>query len=306
MNEGSGVKCRFCDECDGRGCVGELPGMGGVYNNENFMRNHDEWGLISASREASGDFDEAGQSRLPAIRLAPITGAVQNVGYWDEKSFYSDLIGASIRAGLRLSVGDGYPDEKLKYGIEALSAAGARGAVFIKPYETAKILERMDWAAGVAEIYGVDIDSYAIVTMRNLVNLQRKTARDLLELKARAARAGLPFAIKGIFRPEDIELVREVRPDIAVISNHGGRVETLLGSTAAFLAERGAEIKSLVGAVWVDGGLRSRRDLETAAALGASEVMIGRPIISALARAGAEGVAQRAAALVSPVTTRVS
>jgi isopentenyl diphosphate isomerase/L-lactate dehydrogenase-like FMN-dependent dehydrogenase len=279
------AKCHFCDECDGHGCVSELPGMGGAYENENFIRNHADWDA----------FADGKPSPLPAIRLAPITGAVQNVGYHDEKSFYLDIMGACARAGIKLSAGDGYPDEKLKFGIEALSTLARKGAVFIKPYENRIILDRMEWASHVAEIVGVDIDSYAILTMRNLVNLQRKTASDLLEIKRRAGREGLPFAIKGVFRPEDIELVREVKPDIVVISNHGGRVETLRGSTVAFLAERGAELSRHAGALWVDGGIRTRRHLETASSLGATEVMIGRPLISALLRDGADGVRSRVA-----------
>jgi isopentenyl diphosphate isomerase/L-lactate dehydrogenase-like FMN-dependent dehydrogenase len=277
------AKCHFCDECDGHGCVSELPGMGGAYDNENFIRNHADWDAFADGKSAP----------IPAIRLAPITGAVQNVGYHDEKSFYLDIMGACALAGIRLSAGDGYPDEKLKFGIEALTSLGRKGAVFIKPYENRVIFERMEWASRVAEIVGVDIDSYAILTMRNLVNLQRKTASDLLAIKSRAGRDGLPFAIKGVFRPEDIELVREVKPDIVVVSNHGGRVETLRGSTVSFLAERGDELARYAGAVWVDGGIRTRHHLETAASLGASEVMIGRPLITALLRGGADGVRSR-------------
>jgi len=259
--------------------------MGGVFENGNFIDNCEAW---------SG-FDPAGDGPLPIpVRLAPITGAVQKVGYPDEKPFYDDIVAASLKAGIRLSIGDGYPDEKLKFGIAALASSGAKGAVFIKPYENRKILERMEWAAAVAETVGVDIDSWAIVTMRNLVNLEKKSAAQMTELK-RGAR--VPFMIKGVFRPEDIELVREVRPDVVVVSNHGGRVETLRGSTAAFLSAHGAELRRYAGAVWVDGGIRTGRDVRSAAALGAAEVMMGRPLITALCRDGPEGVRNRVRAL---------
>jgi len=279
------AKCHFCDMCDGHGCVAELPGMGGAYNNENFISNYDDWDKYPVSPSIGSDL-----MRLPAIRLAPITGAVQNVGYFDERTFYFDLIQASIKAGIRLSIGDGHPDEKLLFGIEALKASGRLGAVFIKPYENNKIRERMDWAEDVAELVGVDIDSYAILTMRNLVNLQKKNASDLIELKSHTDK---PFAIKGIFLPEDIELVREVHPDIVVISNHGGRVETRRGSTVDFLAKYGKEIASHTGEIWIDGGIRKRRDLEVAASFGAVEVMIGRPVISALMKDRDDGVLDR-------------
>lgn len=292
-------KCHFCDVCDGRGCLSELPGMGGVFENENFMRNCADWAQYAAASEATtgplaagiGDFT------LPRIRLAPITGAIQNVGYHDEKTFYFDLINGAIAAEVGLSIGDGHPDEKLLFGIDALASAGRAGAVFIKPYENRKIIERMEWASSVSEIIGVDIDSYAILTMRNLVNLQKKGVSDLLEIKARAASEGKPFAIKGIFRPEDLELVREVRPDIVVVSNHGGRVETLRGSSADFLARHGSDLASFAGEVWVDGGIRTRADVEAAGRLGAKEVMIGRPFITALLRSGAEGLRERVGSL---------
>ena len=298
MSETTGFRCHFCDTCDGRGCIGELPGMGGVYENGNFIGNCKAWAdyaPASGSRHAGS----AAEGRLPIpVRLAPITGAIQNVGYPDEKAFYEDIIASSLKAGIRLSIGDGYPDEKLKFGIAALASFGAKGAVFIKPYENRKILERMEWAAGVAEMVGVDIDSWAIVTMRNLVNLEKKDAARLLELK-RAAK--VPFMIKGIFRDEDIELVREVRPDIAVVSNHGGRLETLRGSTAAFLSAHGAELRRYAGAVWVDGGIRTGRDIGAAAALGADEVMMGRPLITALCKGGNEGVRDRVLALTGSI-----
>ncbi len=283
--EHAGAKCHFCDICDGHGCVGELPGMGGAYNSANFIENCAAWSSYHAA--------SAGRP-LPAVRLAPITGAVQNVGWEDEESFYGELVGASIAAGLRLSVGDGYPDEKLKFGIAALRAALTKGAVFIKPYDNARILERMEWAAPVAEIIGVDIDSWGIVTMRNLVNLEEKTAAQLVDLK-RASK--VPFAIKGIFRESEIALVREVRPDIVVVSNHGGRVETERGSTADFLARHGAELRKYSGEVWVDGGIRTAADLRAAGGLGADEVMVARPIITALLAGGRDAVVAHARAL---------
>lgn len=278
MGETLGPKCHFCDICDGHGCIGELPGMGGVYENANFIDNCSAW--KSFYPEGDGGY-------VPMLRLAPVTGAIQNVGYPDERQFYHDLIAASSAAGLDLSIGDGYPDEKLRYGIEALQTAGKKGAVFIKPYENYKILERMEWAESVTEIIGVDIDSYAIVTMRNLVNLQQKDVAQLRELK-NAAKA--PFAVKGIFRKDDIALVRELRPDIVVISNHGGRVETERGSTAAFLASHGEELSSLCGELWVDGGIRTVRDLRAAGTLGARTCMIARPVLTALLYGGVSGV----------------
>jgi isopentenyl diphosphate isomerase/L-lactate dehydrogenase-like FMN-dependent dehydrogenase len=95
-----------------------------------------------------------------------------------------------------------------------------------------------------------------------------------------------------VFSVEDIELVREVRPDVVVVSNHGGRVETARGSTADFLARYAGELRRYVGELWVDGGLRSASDLRAARYLGADEVMVARPLITALLAGGKEAVSE--------------
>ena len=271
-------KCHFCDICDGHGCVAELPGMGGVYENANFISNCADWDRYITSEE---------NTVSPKIRLAPITGAMQNIGYPDEKSFYFDIVRASVYAGIRLAIGDGCPDEKLQFGIAALQSVRKKGAVFIKPYENKRILERMEWADTVSDIIGIDIDSYGILTMRNLVKLEKKTSSQIRELKTQTHK---PFAIKGVFRPEDLEIVKSVHPDIVVISNHGGRVETVQGSTVSFLATYGKELIKHTGTIWIDGGIRKRRDIRIAGNLGATEVMIGRPFIMALLKDGHKGI----------------
>ena len=275
----SEYKCHFCAKCDGNGCLGELPGMGGVFRSANFISNCAAWKNYHT--------DLTHDDELPPIRLAPITGGVENVGYEDETAFYFDLIEACAHAGFLLSIGDGYPDAKIQGGLAALQRYGKTGAVFIKPYPNPRIFERIDWVRDSADLIGVDIDSYNIVTMRNLVQLEQKDAPRLKEIQRYAQK---PFAIKGIFLPENVELVKELRPDIAVISNHGGRIETRRGSTADFLAEYGATLRKFAGEVWVDGGLRSRADIIAAKRLGAAQVMIGRPCITALLKNKAHGV----------------
>ena len=289
----SKANCRLCPQCDGLGCVGELPGMGGAYQSLNFRLNVEAWDRI-ALQFASWDGMEGGACALPEVRLAPMTGAVENIGYSCERDFYFDLIAACIEAGVELSVGDGSPDEKLMFGLAALKANNARGAVFIKPYPDEKIFERMESALPVAEIIGIDIDSYAIITMRNVARLERKSARSLKKIKERVNKAVLPFAVKGVFLPEDIALIKDVRPDIVVVSNHGGRVETRRGSTADFLAQYGEALKPCCGSLWVDGGLRNREHLVAAQLLGADAVMIGRPFASALLAGGSACVKETA------------
>ncbi len=276
-------KCHFCNECIGLGCVAELPGMGGIRENINFQLNCAAWDGIQLE---SFTLKEKEKAELPSVRLAPITGGMENVGYFSEEQFYYDLIRAVHKSGYSLSLGDGCPDIKLQTGIKAVlkeqeENPSLRSAVFIKPYSNEKIYERIDWSRPVANIIGVDIDSYNIVTMRNLVKLEKKTPAQLKEVMKYA---GHPFAVKGVFTKEDVEMVKELKPDIIVVSNHGGRVENRTGSTAEFLAEYGKELKNCCDKLWVDGGIRKYRDLQIAGLLGADEVMIGRPFITALCK----------------------
>ena len=295
-------KCHFCAVCNGTGCIGEMPGMGGVRRNENFRLNCDGW-EVCRKRNPQGmqSFLEElrGRGFSPTLRNAPVTGAVENIGFADEQGFYRQLIAAAHGAELRICIGDGTPDEKLLSGISAVervqrAAPETKAAVFIKPYDNSRILERAQWAAPVAEVVGIDIDAYNIATMRNLVRLERKSAAQLKEIKARL---GVPFAIKGVFCEEDVALVREVKPDIAYVSNHGGRIETRTGSTAEFLLQYGAELRASCGELWVDGGIRSALDVATALWLGAAQVLVGRPFVSALCRGGSAAVAAAAASL---------
>lgn len=281
------AKCRFCPCCNGKACTGELPGMGGVYGNSNFVANYEGW-------ETAAKNGENDRGLFPEIWLAPMTGAVENIGYHSERDYYFDMIKACSLAGINISIGDGVPDEKLLFGLEAMKRENVKGGVFIKPYSDEKIFERMEKAENRATLIGIDIDAYSIITMRNLAKLEKKTAASLKRIQEKVHESGLPFAVKGIFFPEEKELLEELHPDIAVISNHGGRVETRKGSTAEFLAAYAKEFAPLCGELWVDGGLRTTSHLKAAARLGAKAVMIGRPFVSALMSGGTEAVKKTA------------
>ena len=41
-------KCHFCAACEGKGCVGEMPGMGGAFNSANLIENVAGWKKLAA------------------------------------------------------------------------------------------------------------------------------------------------------------------------------------------------------------------------------------------------------------------
>ena len=290
------LKCHRCAICDGYGCPGMLPGLGGVFEGKNFQLNCEGWKELfdEACRRGAGDEIRSIPVRPELLRCGPVTGAVENIGYAKEEDFYLPYLMNAAQAGLGLCVGDGCPDEKLKLGTAAVKYLAentvvecpqsgyiettVKAAFFLKPYPQEKLFERIEWIRPYASHIGIDIDSYNIVTMRNLVNLERKTAAQLEDFREHTK---LPFVIKGVFTEEDIALVKEVRPDVVYISNHGGRVETRIGSTANFLAEHAAELKKYCKEIWVDGGIRTREDIQTALYYGADQVIMARPLIRA-------------------------
>ena len=276
------LKCHRCARCNGYGCPDMLPGLGGVMGGTNFQANCADWKALAGTVNAE-DLDAV--EVVPSLlRCGPVTGAVENIGFANEGDFYYPYLKNAYAAGFGLCIGDGCPDEKLKFGIEAVESieqengAPLDAAFFLKPYPQARLFERIEWIGKHACYIGIDIDSYNILTMRNLVNLERKTAAQLEEFRKVS---GVPFVIKGVFTDEDIELVKEVHPDVVYISNHGGRVETRKGSTADFLAAEGPKLKKYCDQIWVDGGIRTRRDIQTALYYGADQVIMARPLIRA-------------------------
>lgn len=274
------LKCHRCAVCDGYGCPGMLPGLGGVFEGKNFQLNYEGWRELLEAAVENGAGEEI--SNIPVspstLRCGPVTGAVENIGYTNESDFYLPYLQNAAQEGLGLCVGDGCPDEKLKLGVEAVKQLGQKAAFFLKPYPQEKLFERVEWIRHYASHIGIDIDSYNIVTMRNLVNLERKTAMQLQEFREHTK---LPFVIKGVFTSDDLTLVSLVRPDVVYISNHGGRVETRIGSTAQFLAEHSKELKKYCKEIWVDGGIRTKQDIQTALYYGADQVILARPLIRA-------------------------
>jgi 4-hydroxymandelate oxidase len=105
----------------------------------------------------------------------------------------------------------------------------------------------------------------------------------------------LPIVLKGILSGEDAARAAEIGVAGIVVSNHGAR--QLDRSIATADALRG--IVDRVGGrceVWVDGGIRRGLDIAIALSLGASGVLVGRPLYWALATAGQAGV-ERALAI---------
>ncbi|MGQ5261624.1 alpha-hydroxy acid oxidase [Micromonospora sp. ZYX-F-536] len=107
----------------------------------------------------------------------------------------------------------------------------------------------------------------------------------------------LPLVVKGVLDPRDaVEAVR-IGADAVVVSNHGGRQLDGAPASVAMLPE----VVDAVGdrcQVLLDSGIRGGTDVLRALALGAAGVLVGRPLLWALA-VGGEPAARDALALLA-------
>lgn len=107
-----------------------------------------------------------------------------------------------------------------------------------------------------------------------------------------ASAGGLPVVVKGVLRPDDALACAAQGAAAIIVSNHGGRQLDGAVPAARALPEVAAAISAGFPdfGVYVDGGIRAGQDVLFALALGARAVFVGRPVLWALACAGADGV----------------
>jgi 4-hydroxymandelate oxidase len=98
----------------------------------------------------------------------------------------------------------------------------------------------------------------------------------------------LPLIVKGIMDPEDGRRAASSGADAIVVSNHGGR--QLDGALPSILALP-AVVEAVGGRceILFDSGVRSGTDILRALALGATGVLVGRPMLWGLAADGTAG-----------------
>jgi 4-hydroxymandelate oxidase len=113
------------------------------------------------------------------------------------------------------------------------------------------------------------------------------TWQDVAWLKAQTR---LPVLLKGISHPADARQAVASGVDGLIVSNHGGRTLDTMPATAALLPAIAQAVAADLP-VLVDGGIRRGTDVLKAMAMGASAVLVGRPVIHGLANAGSSGVA---------------
>ncbi|MGS1024991.1 alpha-hydroxy acid oxidase [Burkholderia glumae] len=105
-----------------------------------------------------------------------------------------------------------------------------------------------------------------------------------------AERSVLPILLKGVLNPADVQQALSAGAAGLIVSNHGGRTLDTLPAALEALPGVASAVAGRVP-VLLDGGIRRGTDVVKALALGASAVLIGQPVVHALAVGGMRGVA---------------
>ncbi len=290
-----GPYCKACPVCNGRACGNLMPGPGCKYPGNAAARNFDKWQEICVNMDtlcsnADPDvrFEMFGRTFTAPIFAAPLGAIDLHYGpKYKDPEYNSILIKACYDYGLMALTGDGVDPQIMLRSAEDMKAVDGVGCPIIKPWNKEAVFAKLD-VLNEAGIFcaGMDVDGAGLPFLKAMnPNAGSKSVAEMSEITAYAK---MPFIVKGIMTARGAEKAVEAGAAGIVVSNHGGRVQGGVASTAEVLPEIADAVKGKT-VILVDGGIRSGVDVFRALALGADGVLIGRPILPMIYAAGEEG-----------------
>ena len=292
----SGPYCKACPVCNGRACGSSMPGPGAKGTGTVAVRNYEAWqsirldlDTICENKPVDTRYTFFGQQYDLPVFAGPVGATKLHYGEkYDDQAYNSILVPACAQAGIAAFTGDGTNPAVMQGAAQALQKAGGCGVPTIKPWNMDTIREKLELVKA-ADPFAIamDIDAAGLPFLKNMTPpAGSKTVEELREIVAMAEK---PFIVKGIMTVAGAKKALEAGAKGIVVSNHGGRVLDQCPSTAEVLPA----IVDAVGGrmtILVDGGIRTGMDVFKALALGADAVLIGRPFVTMVYGAGAEGV----------------
>lgn len=294
--------CRVCPQCNGKACVGMIPGFGGVRTGRSFTRNIEAlqaYGLVMRSMAGSEEMDTSltlfGKTVSMPILVAPVGAIALNAKVEGdpaavETAYDAAVAQGAMEAGTVAFTGDGGAPYMYNAGIAA--SLGYPGCVIptIKPRDDKAIIERAHMAANAGALaVACDIDAATLINMRLLG--QPVGPKSAASIAAITKAIPLPFIVKGIMSADEAVACVKAGAKGIVVSNHGGRVLDGMAGTADVLPDIAKAVKGRIK-IFVDGGVRHGEDVLKFLALGADAVLVGRPVAVAAIGGGAAGVTQ--------------
>ncbi|AGK60656.1 L-lactate dehydrogenase (FMN-dependent)-related alpha-hydroxy acid dehydrogenase [Archaeoglobus sulfaticallidus PM70-1] len=247
---------------------------GGTERGLTILRNREVLDSIGIKMRVIGDIEPSLSSKFLGRKIsmpvmpAPLSGLVKSV---DARCFHR-IIKESWDAGVVPWIG--YP---IQDDVESFEQPFVW---IIKPMKDRdKIYQEIERAEkSKALAVGIDIDSAAGIKVgKSVIAYGGMKALSKKELEDIASTTKLPFIVKGVLSEKDYYDASSFS-DAVVISNHGGRVIDSAVSPLEILANVEKVVET-----GVDSGFRYGSDVLKALALNADFVLIGRPVVYALA-----------------------
>ena len=290
-----GPFCKACPVCNGRACGNTMPGPGCKVPGPTAARNYDKWQEICVNMDTlcpntdpDISFELFGHRFAAPIFAAPLGALPLHYGdKYSDQQYNAILIKAAAEYGLMALTGDGVDPEIMKASVVDMGKVGGMGCPTIKPWNKEFVFEKLD-VVNAAKVFAVamDVDGAGLPFLKAMnPNAGSKSVGEMKEI---IGHAKMPFIVKGIMTPNGARKAVEAGAAAIVVSNHGGRVQGGVPSTAEVLPAIAEAVKGQI-TILVDGGIRSGVDVFRALALGADGVLIGRPVLTAIYGAGAEG-----------------
>ncbi len=291
--------CRVCPICNGKACIGEVPGMGGLGTGASFQNNVTALSQVTLNMTALHSVTEPdtstkylGYSLKMPVLAAPIGGAQFNMSKgFSEDDYIEAVVGGCEQVGSLGCTGDGVPAFIIDAAVKTLEKH--KGIPFIKPWEGQELYEKLDRVlATTPPAVGMDVDAAGLVTLRKMGRpVTPMSLEKLREVIDYVHGKKTPFIVKGIMTVADAEKAIAAGADSIVVSNHGGRILDHCPGTAEVLPAIANVVHKRIP-IAVDGGVRTGTDVLKMLALGADVVLIGRPVCLASVGGGTEGVAE--------------
>ena len=292
-----GPYCRACPVCSGTACGNTMPGPGCKPPGNAAARNYAKWqeicvrmDTICDNLEPDTSFTLFGRRFRAPLFIAPL-GAV-NMHYgdkYDDIAYNRLLIPACADWGTAAFTGDGVDPAIMKSAADDMALCGGLGIPTIKPWNLEFVFEKLDYLKQKGGIFAcaMDIDGAGLPFLKAMN--PNAGSRSVDDLRRIAEYAQMPFIVKGVMTVKGARKAAEAGAAAIVVSNHGGRVQGGVPSTAEVLPEIADAVKGSL-TILVDGGIRSGVDIFRALALGADAVLIGRPVVPYIYAAGREGL----------------
>ena len=290
-----GPYCKACPVCNGRACGNAMPGPGSKAPGNAAARNFDKWQEVCVNMDTlcpnvdpDISFEMFGHRFVAPVFAAPLGALPMHYGdKYNDQQYNAILVKAAADYGLMALTGDGVDPEIMKAAVVDMGKSGGMGCPTIKPWNKEFVFEKLD-AVKAGKIFAVamDVDGAGLPFLKAMnPNAGSKSVEEMREI---ISYAQMPFIVKGIMTPAGALKAAEAGASAIVVSNHGGRVQGGVPSTAEVLPAIAEAVKGKL-TILVDGGIRSGVDVFRALALGADAVLIGRPVLTAIYGGGAEG-----------------